>query len=91
MSSREKSGRRRKTDAGTHEAFNARVGEAIRRERLARGWTQVELAERVQISSNHLARLERGEVGPTFYLMHKIGAVLAIDLSTLSPSSRRTG
>lgn len=92
-SSRDKSGRRRRTDAASapsHEEFNARVGEAIRRERLARGWTQVELAERVEISSNHIARLERGEVGPTFYLMHRLGAVLGIDLTTLAPAGRRT-
>jgi transcriptional regulator with XRE-family HTH domain len=84
--------RRRKVDVAevpTHEEFVAKVGEAIRRERLARGWTQVELADQVGISSNHIARLERGEVGPTFYLMHRIGASLGIDLSTLS-GTRRT-
>lgn len=64
------------------------MGEAIRRERLARGWTQVELADQVGISSNHIARLERGEVGPTFYLMHRIGTALGINLTTLSPSRR---
>lgn len=87
-------GRRRKadvaeTEAPSHEEFNAAVGEAIRRERLARGWTQVELADQIGISSNHVARLERGEVGPTFYLMHRIGGLLGIDLTTLT-GKRRT-
>lgn len=83
-------GRRRKVDVAeipTHEDFTTAVGEAIRRERLARGWTQAELADRVGVSSNHVARLERGETGATFYLMHRIGAALGVDLMQLTPAA----
>lgn len=87
-----KSGKRRKLDLPldpeeAQEEFIAQVGDAIRRERLARGWTQVQLAEAAQLSSNHVARLERGEVGATFYLMHRIAQALGVDLSVLTPSA----
>jgi transcriptional regulator with XRE-family HTH domain len=83
--------RRRKVDVAelpTHDEFVAAVGEAIRRERLKKNWTQAELADQVGISSNHVARLERGEAGATFYLMHRIGAALGVDLTKLMPSTR---
>jgi transcriptional regulator with XRE-family HTH domain len=33
-------------------------------EREARGWTQVEMAQRIGVSANTVARWERGEVTP---------------------------
>ncbi len=87
-----KSGPRRKVDLPedeqvSQEEFIAPVGNAIRRERLARSWTQAQLAERAQLSANHVARLERGEVGATFFVMHRIGRALGVDVTTLSPPS----
>lgn len=90
-----KSGPRRKLELPVdpetaQEEFIAQVGDAIRRERHARGWTQAQLAEAAQLSSNHVARLERGEVGATFYLMHRISQALGVDLSVLTPSAEPT-
>lgn len=95
-----KSGKRRKLDLPldpeeAQEEFIAQVGDAIRRERLARGWTQVQLAEAAQLSANHVARLERGEVGATFYLMHRIAQALGVEIAVLTPpvgpgAARRT-
>lgn len=90
-----KTGPRRKVDVPVdretaQEEFIAQVGDAIRRERLAHSWTQAQLAERAQLSANHVARLERGEVGATFYVMHRICRALGVEISVLAPPSAPT-
>jgi ribosome-binding protein aMBF1 (putative translation factor) len=66
-----------------HRAFNAMVGDAIRRSRQEHGWTQAFLAEQSGLSPNYIARLERGELGPSLFVAHRICAALAIDLEVL--------
>jgi transcriptional regulator with XRE-family HTH domain len=82
-------GRRRKVQVDDGEQFVALVGEAIRRERLARGMTQARLAEDAELASNHLARIERGEVGATFFVVHRIARALGVDVAALAPSEKR--
>ena len=43
------------------DAWLIEFGQRIKEARLARGFTQVELAERLDISQNHLSRLELGK------------------------------
>lgn len=102
----EESGRRPKFASDTggasgepdeHRAFNATVGEAIRRARQAHGWTQASLAERAGLSPNYIARLERGELGPSLFVANRICGALAIDLVVLvtptdgpAPPARQT-
>jgi transcriptional regulator with XRE-family HTH domain len=38
-------------------------GQELRRRRLALGWTQAELAQRLEVAPNTVARWERGERG----------------------------
>jgi transcriptional regulator with XRE-family HTH domain len=65
------------------------VGESIRTLRQERGWTQVQLAEAASLSPNYIARLERGELGPSLFVAHQISEALEVDLETLlSPSGR---
>jgi ribosome-binding protein aMBF1 (putative translation factor) len=66
-----------------HQAFNATVGEAIRRARRERGWTQAALAERARLSPNYVARLERGELGPSLHVAHRLCEALRISLDAL--------
>jgi len=82
-------GRRRKVQVDDGEQFVTLVGEAIRRERLARGMTQAQLAEDAELASNHLARIERGEVGATFFVVHRIARALGVDVAALAPGDRR--
>jgi transcriptional regulator with XRE-family HTH domain len=73
-----------------HRFFNAVVGEGIRRARLTRGWTQAHLASRSRLSPNYVARLERGELGPSLFVANRLCAALQIDLDALvavAPSS----
>ena len=82
-------GRRRKVQFDDGEQFVALVGENIRRERLARGMTQAQLAEDAELASNHLARIERGEVGATFFVVHRIARALGVDIAALAPTDKR--
>lgn len=64
-------------------AFAVAVGEGVRRARQARGWTQVQLAEAAGLSPNYVARLERGELGPSFFVAHQLCDSLQIDVNDL--------
>ncbi len=66
-----------------HRSFNVTVGEAIRRSRQEHGWTQAFLAEQAGLSPNYIARLERGELGPSLFVANRICGALAIDLEVL--------
>jgi ribosome-binding protein aMBF1 (putative translation factor) len=84
-----------------HRSFNVTVGEAIRRARQEHGWTQAHLAEQAGLSPNYIARLERGELGPSLFVANRICGALTIDLETLvtpivggsgvQPARRTTG
>jgi transcriptional regulator with XRE-family HTH domain len=72
------------------DAFTQAVGESIRRARQERGWTQVELAEKAGLSGNYVARLERGEVGPSLFVAQRLCEALDTDLDSLtSPKPAR--
>ena len=87
----QESGRRPKFDLESraaepgdeHQAFNTVVGEGIRRARQEHGWTQAFLAEQARLSPNYIARLERGELGPSLFVANRICEALAIDLEAL--------
>jgi transcriptional regulator with XRE-family HTH domain len=74
--------------------FASGVGEAVRNARQAQGWTQAELAERAGLSANYVARLERGELGASLFVAHRLCDALGIDVSDLLQRSEapvRTG
>jgi len=73
--------------ADDHHAFAAGVGEGIRRARQARGWTQVHLAEAAGLSANYVARLERGELGPSLFVANQLCASMGIDVAELLRSA----
>ena len=98
----EQSGRRPKFDAtkrasespGDPTEFAATVGESIRRERQQRGWTQAELAEASGLSVNYVARLERGELGPSLWVAFRLAEALEVQVESLVSArapQRRTG
>jgi ribosome-binding protein aMBF1 (putative translation factor) len=66
-----------------HRSFNVMVGEAIRRSRQEHGWTQAFLAEQAGLSPNYIARLERGELGPSLFVANRICTALGIELEVL--------
>ncbi len=92
-------GKRLKTETGwagegdSHE-FASTVGERIRVARQQKGWTQVELADAAGLSSNYVARLERGELGASLFVAMKIAEALGVTLDVLvgaqAPTARTT-
>jgi transcriptional regulator with XRE-family HTH domain len=67
------------------------VGEGVRRARQSRGWTQAHLAEQAGFSPNYIARLERGELGPSLFVAAQLCETLGIDLASLTqPTVTRT-
>lgn len=66
-----------------HQAFNTVVGEGIRRARQEHGWTQAFLADQAKLSPNYIARLERGELGPSLFVANRICEALNIPLEDL--------
>lgn len=66
-----------------HRSFNVTVGDAIRRSRQEHGWTQAFLAEQAGLSPNYIARLERGELGPSLFVANRICVALAVALEVL--------
>lgn len=74
----------RPDDAQTeHQAFNAVVGAGIRRVRQEQGFTQAFLADRAGLSPNYVARLERGELGPSLFVASRICDALGVPLEVL--------
>jgi transcriptional regulator with XRE-family HTH domain len=47
------------------------------------GWTQAQLADEAGFSPNYIARLERGELGPSLFVAARLCEVLGIDLTGL--------
>jgi transcriptional regulator with XRE-family HTH domain len=73
--------------------FAATVGESIRRMRQERGWTQVELAGKAGLSANYVARLERGELSPSFFVACRIAEAFDVPLELMlgaKPAARST-
>jgi HTH-type transcriptional regulator / antitoxin HipB len=67
--------------------FAAVVGEAVRRARQARGWTQAQLAEAAGFSSNYIARLERGELGPSLFVANQLCNTLGVDVGAITQAA----
>ena len=66
-----------------HHAFNNVVGEGIRKARQEHGWTQAFLADQAGLSPNYIARLERGELGPSLFVASRICEAMSIALEEL--------
>jgi transcriptional regulator with XRE-family HTH domain len=58
------------------------------------GWTQAQLAEAAGFSPNYIARLERGELGPSLFVANQLCSALGIEVGALlqpaTPPARTT-
>lgn len=59
-------------------------GEALRSVRTSKGITQRELAERAGIHANTVARLERGEVEPSWQVVLAAAKALGVDCTAFN-------
>ena len=63
-----------------NKSFDARFGEFVKKKRLEKGWSQVDLADRVENNFQNISRLERGEITPTLFWCYKLANALDITL-----------
>ena len=64
------------------------IGISIKSERLRRGLSQEELAEKCDISRNSISLIETGKINPTIIRIIDIANVLEVDVDTLVRSAR---
>ncbi len=55
-------------------------GRRLKSLRENKGWTQENLAERMDISSNYLSSIERGQENPTLDMLIKISGALKVEM-----------
>ncbi len=65
------------------ESFLKALGANVKRERLKKGWSQMELAYRINKDQPSINRLERGRVNPSLIYLAEIAAGLGIELKVL--------
>jgi len=59
------------------------IGEFIKEQRIQKGLTQEELAEKINITVRTIQRIEKGEVNPRLFTLQVISDVLEIDYEKL--------
>ncbi|MGE5597139.1 MAG: helix-turn-helix transcriptional regulator, partial [Hyphomicrobiales bacterium] len=62
------------------EGYAGRLGNEIRKHRLAAGMTQLELARAVGTSQARLSRIESGVDLPSLDLLHRLGTALGVEI-----------
>ncbi|MBO8160387.1 MAG: cupin domain-containing protein [Thermosipho sp. (in: Bacteria)] len=66
-----------------------KLGSKIRKIRVARGYTQEELADRCDLSRSFISQLENDQVSPSIDTLERILRVLGTDLKTFFASDER--
>jgi ribosome-binding protein aMBF1 (putative translation factor) len=77
---------RRMAEAGAEDAYDAarlafELGAGVRELRLARGWSQADLASAAGMTQSAVARFEAGGTVPTLPLLGRIARALDADLT----------
>jgi ribosome-binding protein aMBF1 (putative translation factor) len=77
---------RRMAEPGAREAYDAarlafELGAAVRELRVARGWSQADLATAAGMTQSAVARFEAGGTVPTLLLLGRIARALDADLT----------
>ncbi len=75
--------------AGRDEA--RKLGARIRRLRVARGWTQEQLAERAGVHYKYLGDVERGMRNPALFNIARIARALGVPVAALFVDEREAG
>lgn len=65
------------------------IGARVRRERLARGMTQRQLAEKVRVGVPHISKVEADRESPSDVLLKRLAEVFGIDPDELYLVARR--
>lgn len=68
--------------------INEKICKKVRLERLKRGFSQEELANRSGVSRNAIWKIESGKVSPTIETLEKLAGALDLDFATLTDVSK---
>jgi transcriptional regulator with XRE-family HTH domain len=68
---------------------DAEIGARLRAERVERGWSLAELAERSGVSRAMINKVERGQSSPTAALLGRLSGAFGLTLSTLLARAER--
>lgn len=68
---------------GQREGLNRALGNVLRRERMARGLSQEELADRATLHRTYISQLERGLKSPSLAKLADLAAALRVPLPEL--------
>jgi len=71
--------------SGNKKKIQAMIGVNIKSARLKSGFTQSEVARKARISTNHYARIERGEINASIETLEAILEVLKVKSSKILP------
>ena len=71
------------------DAFYGEDGVTVRSMRLRMGWSQARLAESLDTSQSHVARIERGSENLTIDTCRRLCVSLGVDMNTLNAALRR--
>lgn len=63
------------------------IGERVKQKRKARGWTQEQLADAADITTQYISRIERGVVQPSLELIYHLAGVLGCSIYELIPAA----
>lgn len=66
-----------------NKSFDKQFGKYIKEKRIEKGWSQLELASRVENNFQNISRLERGDITPTLYWCYKLAGAFEIELSEM--------
>lgn len=78
-----------RAERGSVERVIAEIGQAIRAERQARGWSLRALAERASVSASLLSAVENGKIVPTVASLFAVAAAFGVPPQQLFPPSWR--
>jgi len=68
--------------------FLREFGRKVREKRVAKGWSQEELAARCGLDRTYIGALERGERNISLLSLKKISGALEVSLSSIVPQPR---
>lgn len=66
-----------------NKSFDKRFGNYVKKKRIEKGWSQLELATRVENNFQNISRLERGEITPTLFWCYKLAEAFEVNLSEI--------
>lgn len=63
--------------------LNKKIGQKIVELRVAKGWSQSDLAKACHKDRQGIEKLEKGKVNPTFYTLYEVAQALEVNVSEL--------